>query len=339
MGHRKTARAEAIATDAPSTDGATGERGTPRLPDVSMHLHTPQEPAVARVVSSERCTLSRKSSSFVRHIVMDISDSRMVGQILPGQSFGVLPPGTDDRGRPHKLRLYSVASPSFGEEGGSHLLATTVKRTTAEHRENHRLFLGVASNYLCDLQEGEEVRITGPSGKRFLLPEDPTQHDYLFIATGTGIAPFRGMMMDLARTSPGSRVALVMGAAYETDLLYHGQMLDLCSQHEHWAYLTALSREPQRDGHDPMYVHERLEINADTLVPMLESERTLVYLCGVAGMELGVFRAMSRVLTGRHLEQYLQIDPEILDSDEPWDRRMIHRRIRPTKRVFLEVYA
>ena len=31
---------------------------------------------------------------------------------------------------------------------------------------------------------GEPVAVTGPAGKRFLLPEDPSQHDFLFLATG-----------------------------------------------------------------------------------------------------------------------------------------------------------
>lgn len=311
----------------------------PDLPDVAMHLHAPDEPALARVVSSERCTASRKASAFVRHICLDVSGTRLAGAFHPGQSFGVIPPGTDNRGKPHKLRLYSLACPSWGEDGSGNVVSTTVKRTIDEGWEDHRLFLGRASNYLCDLQEGDEVRLTGPSGKRFLLPKDPTRHDYLFFATGTGIAPFRGMMLELAKRSPSSRVALIMGAPYATDLLYHAQLSELASRHEHWHYLTALSRERQSDGHDPMYLDRRLVVDAQILAPLLERERTLIYICGIAGMELGVFREMSRLLTGSRLEQYLEIDPEVLASEEPWTRRMIHRQIRPTRRVFLEVYA
>jgi benzoyl-CoA 2,3-dioxygenase component A len=31
--------------------------------------------------------------------------------VLEGQTIGILPPGLDAQGRPHHLRLYSVASP------------------------------------------------------------------------------------------------------------------------------------------------------------------------------------------------------------------------------------
>ena len=88
------------------------------------------------------------------------------------------------------------ACPGSGENGNGRLIATTTKRVIAEgvpggHADDHRLFLGVCSNYLCDLQPGDEVEVTGPSGKRMLLPTDPSAHDFLFVATGTGIAPFR----------------------------------------------------------------------------------------------------------------------------------------------------
>jgi hypothetical protein len=35
--------------------------------------------------------------------------------VLEGQTIGIVPPGTDSQGRPHFVRLYSVASPRDGE--------------------------------------------------------------------------------------------------------------------------------------------------------------------------------------------------------------------------------
>ena len=318
---------------------ATSDPDRPTLQPVTMHLHTPADPAIARVVANDRCTAGTKSAGIVRHIALDISHTRLAGKFIPGQSFGVIPPGTDPKGRPHKLRLYSLASPSAGEDGDGSVIATTVKRTIDEHWDDHSLFLGVASNYLCDLQIGDEVRLTGPSGKRFVLPQNPADHDFLFIATGTGIAPFRGMMMELADKAPKSRVTLLMGVPYATDLLYHQQLTDLTHAHEHWHYLPALSRHHQDDGTEPQYVHELLRRSAEIALPLLENPRTLIYLCGVAGMELGVFRALANFLPPPALKQFLHIDPETLASDEPWTSRMIHRSIKPTRRVFTEVYA
>ncbi len=305
-----------------------------------MHLHGVHDPVVARVVATSRCTRSPKAAGVVRHVAIDVSGTKLAGAFRPGQAFGVIPPGVDERGLAHKLRLYSVASPTAGEDGRGAVIATTVKRLIDEHHETHRLFLGVASNFLCDLAPGDTLRVTGPSGKRFLLPSDPTRHDYVFFATGTGIAPFRGMLMDLAPhlRAGACRAVLAMGSPYASDLLYHDTMADHAKASPAFSYLTALSRERQLDGGPPMYVQDLIERRADLLVPMLRSERTLVYVCGVAGMELGIFRALARHLREGELDQYLKVDAEVRAGVEGWTRAMVSRQIRPTRRTFLEVY-
>jgi ferredoxin--NADP+ reductase len=50
---------------------------------------------------------------------------------------------------------------------------------------------GVCSNFLCDAKPGDEVMLTGPSGKVLLMPEKTPEADLIMVATGTGIAPFR----------------------------------------------------------------------------------------------------------------------------------------------------
>lgn len=309
------------------------------LPEARMHIYRPADPVTVTVVKNEICTAKGKAAGFVRHVEFDISGTELVGNVLPGQSIGVLAPGNDEKGRPHSVRLYSVASPACGEDGGGKIISTTVKRTVDEHWETHKLFLGVCSNYLCDLQVGDRVRLSGPNGKKFLLPSNPGEHDYLFFATGTGIAPFRGMVMDLLSGKGGSRVALVMGSPYATDLLYHQQFTALAAAHPNFTYLTAISREKQSDGHGPMYVQDRVTSNKETLLPLLESSRTLVYVCGIAGMELGIFQHMARHLPAQTLGQYLHVESEAMSTIGSWDRKMLHRQIKPSKRVFLEVYA
>lgn len=310
------------------------------MADVKMHLAPPGSPVVGRVVSSERCTAGRgsKAASIVRHISIDVSGTPLAGQIRPGQAFGVLVPGVDARGLAHKLRLYSVASPTVGEDGAGNVIATTVKRTIDEHWETGSLFLGVCSNYLCDLKVGDEVRLTGPSGKRFVLPRRPEEHDYLFFATGTGIAPFRGMILDLLAAGVPSKIVLVMGAAYRTDLLYDRELTELTAKHPNFRYLTAISRERQEDGGGPLYVQDRLETHALELIPMLSGPRGLVYVCGIAGMELGIVQKLATSLEPAALEGYLGVDAEVSGSVASWDRKMLHKQIRPTRRMFFEVY-
>lgn len=323
---------------------SAGVPGIPVLPEVPMNLHPVAQPGVGVVVSTEKCTASAKAAGFVRHVAIDVSKTKLAKNFRVGQAFGVIPPGLDERGQSHKLRLYSIASPSSGEDGEGNILATTVKRLIDEHHEDHSLFLGVASNWLCNLKPGDEVPVTGPSGKRFLLPANTSLHDYVFFATGTGIAPFRGMVMEVLREQANlppesrSRIVLVMGSPYATDLLYHQEFLAMQERHANFKYLPTLSREVQADGQRKMYVQERLKTNSDELGFLLSRERTLVYVCGIAGMELGIFQGMAQHLGPNALRQYLQIAPEVAGDISSWTRKMIHKQVQITRRVFLEVY-
>lgn len=310
---------------------------SPVLAEVCVNVVTPRAPVVGRVVGTRICTRSRKAAGMIRHVEIDVSGTPLAGSFRAGQAFGVLPPGRDAAGKPHKLRLYSIASPSAGEDGRGCVLATTVKRLIDEHQETQGLFLGVASNYLCDLRPGDEVRVTGPSGKRFVLPANPGEHDYLFVATGTGIAPFRGMIRELLETAPASRIVLIMGSPYTTDLLYDEELRGLAAGNGNLTYLTAVSRDPGPDGDGPMYVAERFVTHRTLLEPMLLNPRTLAYVCGIAGMELGVIGAMARLMPAEALAGFVTVGAEAGPA-ERWERRMIGRAVKPTGRLMLEVY-
>ncbi|MFM9994491.1 MAG: hypothetical protein ACKVU4_01675 [Phycisphaerales bacterium] len=321
----------------PPHDAANAERDPgPVLPEVKMHLHMPATPGTGVVVGSERCTRP-KSAGFVRHVSIRVEGTQLAGNFRPGQSFGVIPPGVDAHGRPHKVRLYSIASPSRGEDGRGTVIATTVKRALFEDPETHKLRLGVASNFLCDLRVGDSVQVTGPSGKRFVLPANAGAHDYVFFATGTGIAPFRGMILDLLEAGTPSKIALVMGVPYANDLIYDEELRRLAARSANFRYLTALSRERQEDGGDSMYVQDRLRSHRDELAAVLSSARGLVYVCGLSGMELGVLQGLARALKPDALERYLHVDGAA-GAPDSWERTMIHKLVRPTRRVFMEVY-
>jgi len=321
-----------------SSTTTTDLAGIPEMPEVPQHLVKPVAPVVGRVHATRLCTKSRKASGFVRHVEIDVSGTALENSWTAGQSFGVIPAGQTPEGKPHKLRLYSIAAPTGGETGDGSIITTTVKRLVDEHWDSHKLVQGVCSNYLCDLNVGDQIQLTGPVGKRFLLPKDPSKHDYLFIATGTGIAPFRGMILDLITQGMPSRVAMLMGTPYETDLLYDDTLNAWQDKYENFSYHTAISRHTTTDQPRPLYVQDRLSEDAETLQPMLASERTLIYICGLAGMELGVFQTLARILPPEQLAQYLTVSDELLADVDNWERSMIPKQLKKTKRVFLEVY-
>lgn len=266
-------------------------------PDVLMNLVRPKQPVTGTVIANDLC-MRGKSASFVKHTVIDVANTSLAGSFRAGQSFGVIPPGTDAHGRPHKVRLYSIACPTWGEDGAGNHISTTPKRLIEEHKpqnthddpSDHSLFLGVCSNYLCDLRVGDSVALSGPQGKRFLLPRDVNAHDFLFLATGTGIAPFRGMVMELLNAPGGpstSRVELIMGVPYTTDLLYDGQFRELARMHPNFTYHSAISREAS-----PLYVSTLLQQKMGDFAEMLRNERTLIYVCGLEGMEQGLYETL-----------------------------------------------
>lgn len=303
------------------------------LPEVELNIHTPRDPVEAKVVENYICT-NESSPNYVRHMTFDISGTDLEGRLRVGQSIGVLPPGENERGRPYKLRLYSISSPTVGEDGKEHLVSTTVKRTIEEVEDNS-LYLGVASNYLADLEVGDTLKLTGPSGRRFLLPENAAGYNYLFFATGTGIAPYRGMVMELLESGVKRDIALVFGCPYRTDLIYADYFNEMAEKYENFQYLPYISREDRRADGSKKYVQTCLWDDKKLLDPILEQDNTLLYICGLKGMEKGIYRALAK----KGMTEYIDIRKEARDkSPDEWNKKDLRRRVKPSDRTFVEVY-
>ncbi|MGH8226047.1 MAG: FAD-binding oxidoreductase [Gammaproteobacteria bacterium] len=306
----------------------------PTMPEVAVNLCRANAPVRVPLAESQIVT-AETSPNFVRHVTFDVGGTPLEGRLLAGQSFGIVPPGNDADGKPHKLRLYSVSSPSRGEKGGGRLASTLVKRVLEEHGPAHRLYLGVCSNYLCDLQVGDEVEMTGPAGKRFLLPVEPDKHNYVFFATGTGIAPFRAMVLDLlAAGVTNARIHLIVGVPYRTDHLYHDLFTGPARELPGFRYRSVVSREDRRMDGFKRYVHH--EIGEDEeLRETLAQPNTLIYVCGIKNMESAIYRELLKA----GLDNYITLrhPPE---GKEPlqYTNEEFHRHLRPSPRMFLEVY-
>eukprot|EP00168_Porphyra_purpurea_P000870 TRINITY_DN10_c0_g2_i1.p3 TRINITY_DN10_c0_g2~~TRINITY_DN10_c0_g2_i1.p3 ORF type:complete len:162 (-),score=36.84 TRINITY_DN10_c0_g2_i1:8-493(-) len=118
------------------------------------------------------------------HIVMN-HDGNV--PYLEGQSIGVMAPGVDAKGKPHKVRLYSIASTRHGDFGDGKTVSLSVKRLVYQDADGKEV-KGVCSNFLCDAQAGDKVAITGPVGTAMLMPEDPNA-TIIMLATGTALRP------------------------------------------------------------------------------------------------------------------------------------------------------
>jgi benzoyl-CoA 2,3-epoxidase subunit A len=266
-----------------------GARGRTRAPASAskpvINLYTSGNPLEATVQGNYRLT-SERADSDVRHIVLDLG--RAVFPVLEGQSIGIIPPGTDTRGKPHLPRLYSVSSPRDGERPNKNNLSLTVKREPD----------GVCSNYVCDLKRGDKVRIIGPFGTTFLLPGD-REAKLIMVCTGTGSAPFRAFTMRRQRTMPEVHGSLLLffGARSPDSLPYFGPLTKVPEAFlvRHFAF-SRIAGEPK------IYVQDRLREAGSAIAPMLGDRNTHIYICGLKKMEAGVEQAFVDIATEAGLD-------------------------------------
>lgn len=101
---------------------------------------------------------------------------------------------------------------------------------------------GFMSNYLHHVAPGTKLQTIGPLG-RFVLPE-PLQYDTVFVATGTGIAPFISMLghIFLNDLDDGREIDLVFGTRYTYELIYHDLILKWEREHPNFHYYPTISR-------------------------------------------------------------------------------------------------
>ena len=271
---------------------ATAGQGGPATPPWSaahpyVGLFTLARPALSTVSGNHRLT-AEGASSAIHHIVLDFGQTAF--PVLEGQSIGIVPRGLDASGKPHHVRLYSVASPRNGERPGYNNVALTVKRVLADHEG--RPVRGVCSNYVCDLKKGDKVQVVGPYGTSFLMPNHPGS-SIMMICTGTGSAPMRAMTERRRRRiglREGGELALFFGARVPEELPYFGPLMKLPK--EFIDINLAFSRVP---GQPKQYVQDVIRERADKVAAMLRDANCYVYICGLKGMEAGVNEAFADV--------------------------------------------
>ena len=199
-------------------------------------------------------------SEFTKHLELQVSGVDHFG-FVPGQWLSVQTNTPDGE---EMTRAYSIASPPT--ENGH--VAFCLNRVED----------GFMSNYLFNLDEGAEIHFEGPFGN-FTL--HPPMRDTVFIATGTGIAPFRSMLHWLLADEErhkGCNLWLIFGARREQDLYYREEFDALALKYANFHFLPTLSRpEPDWKGlqgyvqeHVPDIIGSRADMHA--------------YICGLAKM-------------------------------------------------------
>ena len=309
---------EAPKTEAPKTEAPKTE--APKIvkkkhADVPVNIYRPKTPYEGTVIENYSL-LKEGAIGRVNHITFDLKDSDPFLNYVEGQSIGIMPAGEDANGKPHKLRLYSIASTRHGDDFNGNTVSLCVRQL--QYEKDGETINGVCSTYLCDIKPGDKVKITGPVGKEMLLP-DEEDANIVMLATGTGIAPMRAYLRRMFEPTEKEKnkwnfkgkAWLFMGAPKSANLLYEEDLQRYLAENpDNFKYTKAISREQQNTKGGRMYIQDRVLESANELFNMIEDEKTHIYLCGLKGMEPGIDEAMTKAAEEKGLN-WSELRPQL----------------------------
>merc|ERR1712127_158638 len=282
---------------------------------IPVNTYKNKAPFTGKVVSVKRI-VGPKATGETCHIIMN-HDGKM--PYWEGQSYGVIPPGTNPKnGKPNAVRLYSIASSRYGDDMTGTTTSLCVRRATywcPELKADDPAKKGICSNFLCDSKPGDEIKLTGPSGKVMLMPEDDPNMTYIMVATGTGIAPFRSFLRRLfGEATPAGKnfkglAWLFLGVANKDALLYDEEFQVYLRQNPDKMRLDyALSREgPLNKAGGKMYIQDKVEEYSSEVFDALD-KGAHIYFCGFKGMMPGIQDMLKGVCASKGLDfaEYLE---------------------------------
>ncbi len=173
----------------------------------------------------------------VKHFVLEYPKEADAG-FIAGQFLMV---HLEKDGKPHK-KPYSIASsPSLAREKNQ--IELCIKLVEG----------GYVSTWFFNLKEGDTIHTSLPYGV-FTIRE-PWQDNLVFVGTGTGIAPLRGMIQNLYEKGCDKTIWLVFGNRHETDILYENEWRDLEKSRKNFRFVPTVSRPKTWKG-ETAYVQE-----------------------------------------------------------------------------------
>ncbi|HEY0121300.1 MAG TPA: benzoate 1,2-dioxygenase electron transfer component BenC [Rhizobium sp.] len=152
-------------------------------------------------------------------IVLEMDVDAAAPAFLPGQYVNIDVPGSGQH------RSYS-----FSSAPGEQRIGFLIKKIPD----------GVMSTWLERAAAGEKLELTGPLGS-FYLRE--VKRPLLFLAGGTGLAPFLSMLEVLARTNSTQPVHLIYGVTRDLDLVLVEEIEAYASRLPNFSYATVVAEQ------------------------------------------------------------------------------------------------
>lgn len=197
---------------------------------------------------------SREIAPNTRHLIFESAEWKAA--FVPGQFVSL----THQIGENSITRAYSIASAPDGNRFA--LCANLVQE-------------GHFSPFLFSLERGGEIEFKGPYGA--FTPRRPFS-DSIFVATGTGIAPFRSMLHSELLETTTSKITLIFGVRYVHGLLYHEELKRLTERHKNFTFRPTLTQPP------PHWTGLTGRVQQHVLDELGERRDVDIYICGLKEM-------------------------------------------------------
>ncbi|MCO6477307.1 MAG: hypothetical protein J5I94_11830 [Phaeodactylibacter sp.] len=250
----------------------------------------------AVVKKTERLTPA--DTDEVREILLEVKQPEFGCEV--DQSFGVLVKTNGEFGNRFHHRLYSVADLPEKANGKTRI-TMLVKRCSYVDDFSGEKYNGIASNYLCDRREGDEITITGPFELPFAVPDDKTAN-LILIGMGTGIAPFRAFVKHIYNNVKDwkGKIRLFYGARSGLELLYlNEEDGDLTNYYDKETFKAFRALSPRPHFSDPIELEKAIEERAEEIVDMLSRTNTYVYVAGYEKVKEKLDKAFANILGSR----------------------------------------
>lgn len=163
---------------------------------------------------------------------------------------------------PEVNRVMSIASPP--SQNASIVLAYDVSPG------------GPGSQWMSAVNIGDRVKFMGPMGVFKLDAESPRKK--VFVATGSGVAPFRSMIRDYLEHGGTDDLTLYWGFRCEEDIFWMEEFTELSHTYPNFRFLITLSQK--NDG----WQGKEGRVTAHVPVEETNLPGSDFYLCGSRGM-------------------------------------------------------
>lgn len=219
-------------------------------------------------------------------------------------------------------RYYSISSSSVVSPKQISITVATSSELSPTHNAP---IPGLTTDYLLAIEQkrrdssvllGSSYDLSGPNNtlehgsklfahirkSKFRLPLLP-KTPIIMIASGSGVAPFRGFLTERARVaSIGREVGqsiLFFGSRSPDDYLYREELEQLQQSNKEFKIVTAFSRSEHNMHGGKAYVQDKIEENDEQIISLLTEHNAYLYICGSAGMARDVAARIGKCVRER----------------------------------------